>query len=323
MAPLFRSSRFDSIIGASCILVVAMTVFPLVARSAVPSSREGKLQAEEFRWSSLLPVAFQKTPQLNFTVVTDMTDAGKKLPAVSPDRPAYFELHASGYKQMGSAIAGEKSPKQQELEGVLIRSLAAGGYLPATPEHLPSIFIVYGWGSHNHLVADDMPSPVEQRRNFLDRAALVGGEQFALKLAKVLNEQATFMMGSRGMPPEMREFADPMNLFKMQNRRNDFVVSQSESDVYFVVASAYDFKAFTEKRRLMLWRTRMTVAAQGITQTQTLPTLILTAGPYFGKEMTGPEIISRRTLPRGNVEIGKATVVPSDANSEATSTGKK
>ena len=50
------------------------------------------------------------------------------------------------------------------------------------------------------------------------------------------------------------------------------------------------------RRSLRLWRTRMTVAAQGVSQEQTLPTLIATAAPYFGKDMTEPETLSKRTV---------------------------
>jgi hypothetical protein len=53
----------------------------------------------------------------------------------------------------------------------------------------------------------------------------------------------------------------------------------------------------------------MTVAAQGVSQDQTLPTLITSAAPFFGKEMSEPAILTKRAVREGQVEIGTATVV--------------
>ena len=45
---------------------------------------------------SLLPKSMQKNPRLELTVITEMTEAGKKLPPVSAAAPAYFELFTTG-----------------------------------------------------------------------------------------------------------------------------------------------------------------------------------------------------------------------------------
>ena len=75
------------------------------------------------------------------------------------------------------------------------------------------------------------------------------------------------------------------------------------------MASAYDYQSVTEKRRRLLWRTRMTVAAQGVSPEQSLPTLVLNAAPYFGKDMAESAILSKRSMREGTVEIGTPTVV--------------
>jgi hypothetical protein len=98
-------------------------------------------------------------------------------------------------------------------------------------------------------------------------------------------------------------------MFKRSNPKNEFLVDQAASNVYYVVASAYDFKSVMAKQRLLLWRTRMTVAAAGVSQVQTLPTLVLSAAPFFGKEMSEPETMSKRAVREGTVEIGTPTVV--------------
>jgi hypothetical protein len=81
-------------------------------------------------------------------------------------------------------------------------------------------------------------------------------------------------------------------------------------DCYYVVASAYDRGSVAADQRQLLWRTRLTVAADGVAQRQSLPVLIAAAAPFFGRETPEPEIIRKRSLRRGNVEIGTPTVVP-------------
>lgn len=75
---------------------------------------------------------------------------------------------------------------------------------------------------------------------------------------------------------------------------------------------AYDHAQLLRNRRVLLWRTRMTVSTEGVAQTDALPTLITAASSYFGREMDGPAVLSRRAVPRGEVEVGPPQVVEED-----------
>jgi hypothetical protein len=155
-------------------------------------------------------------------------------------------------------------------------------------------------------------------RNLLDRAALVGGDKFARELLKLFEEADAMSLAASATPPPgsepvftaaMMDFANPVNMFKRRSAKNEFLVDQAASDVYYVVASAYDYKAMAANQRVLLWRTRMTVASSGVSPQQSLPTLVLSAGPFFGKDMPEPETLSKRSMREGNVEIGTPTVV--------------
>lgn len=272
---------------------------------------------------SLLPKSFQKNPRLELTVITEMTPAGKQRPVVSPAQPAYFEVFSPGPKHLGHAQGHEQTLGQPEIERLLIRALATNGFLPAKPpESPPTLLIIYAWGSHNLLVEGDDENPTlsaEQiARNLLDRAALVGGEKFARELIDLFQQADSMALAARARPPpggqsvftpEMLEFMNPVNLFKRRNAKNEFLVDQTASDVYYVVASAYDYPSAAANRRILLWRTRMTVAAAGVSAQQSLPALVLNAAPFFGREMDEAEILYRRSLPEGKVDIGTPTVV--------------
>ena len=278
----------------------------------------------ESQWVfSLLPKSLQKNPRLDLTVITEMTEAGKKRPPVSAATPAYFVAQSGGFHQLGHPPGNEKSLSAEQVEKILTHSLAANGYLPAQPPGLmPTIAVMFVWGSHNLLVEGDADNPSLSgnmiARNLLDRAALVGGEKFAKEML-TLFEQADSMAlaaptstppgGQPVMGAAQMEFMNPVNLFKLRNSKNEFLVDQTANDVYYVVASAYDYASVTKKQRVLLWRTRMTVADAGVSQEQTLPTLIASAAPYFGKDMPEPEILSKRAVRDGTVEVGTPTVV--------------
>lgn len=295
---------------------------PRPAKSAAaPAPKE---QNDGSGWVfSLLPKSFQKNPPLELTVITEMTEAGRKLPPVSPAQPAYFELHTPGPRHFGHAGGAGKTVPQEEIERVLLRSLAGNGYQPAQrPARPPSLLIVYIWGAHSLLTEGDEENPslssTQVAANLLDRAALIGGEKFAREMlrlfqdADAMNIAASATVAPSGesvFTPAMLSFGNPVNLFKARSAKNEFLVDQMVSDVFYVTASAYDYLSVARNQKQLLWRTRMTVAAPGVSQLQALPALVISAAPYFGKEMPEPEVLTRRVLREGSVEVGTPVVV--------------
>ncbi len=266
----------------------------------------------------LLPKSLQQNPNLELTVITEMTDDGAERPAVTPEHPAYFITQSMGAHGFGDPSADEKILPQADVEGILTKSLAANGYRPARePDQPPSLAVFYTWGSHKLLHDVDEENPAQSAeqvaRNLLDRAALVGGEKFAGEMRRIFtaeetNASATPTTHGPDMGPGM-EFIDPMNAYRMKRAKNEFLVDQMADDVYFVVASAYDYRTLGQKPPTLLWRTRMTVASRGVSQDQALPTLVASAAPYFGREMDDVEILTKRAVRDGKVEIGTPTVV--------------
>ena len=279
--------------------------------TAVAPSASAVNTPELLQW--LLPKPLQNNPELNLTVVTEVTAAGKKMPPVSPEHPAFFQLHNAGYKQFGDVSGGEKTLLPAQVETLLHRALAANGYLLAKAEGDPfSLVIVYSWGTHNNLLEGDSENPVisfeQLTRNMLDRAALIGGHKFAREVNRMIQENAD-LNEAPGIPVAAKMLMNPVNVFRKQSSKNETLITQLGNDVYYVVASAYSASSVVANQRVLLWRTRMTVGASGVSQMQTLPVLVQSAAPYFGKETDGGEVLFKRALREGSVEIGTATVV--------------
>jgi hypothetical protein len=276
-----------------------------------------------------LPRAFQKNPPLDMTVITEVTDLGKKLPPVSPQAPAYYTAYSSGYHSTGDNSPGKALPAS-EVEGVLQHALATSGYLPATAQHPATLAVFYFWGAHTVYDQDNPALSDEQwTKNILERAALAGGEKFAAELDRAIQQSdalsaanssrlgggssddgdSTGNLGAAAAVAQMNAVMNPVRLLAQRSAKNQFLVDQASADCYYVVASAYDYSSVAAHVKKLLWRTRMTVNATGVSQLQSMPALIAAAGPYFGRDMAESEVMTKRATREGQVEVGTPTVV--------------
>lgn len=284
------------------------------ADGPAPAAKTPLLQTEssEGQWVfTLLPKSFQTNPFVDQTVITEMTDEGKKLATPSPESPAYYIAQPAGYHTEGHGTAAEQPPSQSALENSMKQALAINGYLPATAGHPPSLLIFYVWGVHS--VLDKGPEGSEDvgaafndtgHKNLLSRAALVGGSKFAAELKAALQKhdlqaEATTVMAVQ----------DPLTLFVERDPKTRQLFEQSKANCYFVVASAYDYPAIARgEGRKLLWRSKMTVDAAGVSMTDTLPTLILNAGRYLGRDMPESALFTKRITRNGQVKLGPMEV---------------
>ncbi len=84
----------------------------------------------------------------------------------------------------------------------------------------------------------------------------------------------------------MREINDRNNptRFGGAGTAYDDLISDIENERYFVIVSAYDFRAATREKKLkLLWATRVSIAAQGSRFNETLPAMLANAARQFGQ----------------------------------------
>lgn len=278
---------------------------------------------------SLLPKSLDSNPRVDVTIITEMTDAGRARPSASSTAPVYYQLVPGSYVKVGDSPTSSRTLPREQLQAMLQKALASAGFLPADEQHPATLAVVYTWGLHSLLSRNsesdlDATSREAIFRNLLDRAALIGGAKFAREL-KELMERADAMAATNpaaredptglvpGIDPALgaaqQAMMNPVALFKQASQKNAFLVEQSAEDIYYMVASAYDFAAMAKNEKQLLWRTRMTVDTQGVSETDTLPTMIATAGPYLGKDMPEVEVITRKVNRKGVVELGPLEVI--------------
>ena len=248
---------------------------------------------------SFLPRSLQANPSIDVIIITEMTAAGKALTPASPSHPAYYLAGDSGVTEIGDTYAGERPPKDQILEATMVRTLAANGYLPADATHPASLYLYFRWGSFNQIKPVDdtssgnLPQAPDHamQLNLIERAGLVAGTPLALEILKAMRDGT-------------------LQVFSNRDSKTRFIMDQIYSNRYFVVASAYDYAATAQHRLVLLWRTRISTDSQGLKMDRSIPSIVQTAGPLFGRETAGPVRLTRQVVPDGSVILGTPTVKP-------------
>jgi hypothetical protein len=103
----------------------------------------------------------------------------------------------------------------------------------------------------------------------------------------------------------------------------DDLISDIESERYYVIITAYDFRAATqEKKRKLLWSTRVSIQTQGNHFNENLETMLANASRHFGQD-SGHLI--KQYLPNTRVDYGELKIlgmVPTSTMPGQTAPGK-
>lgn len=265
------------------------------------SSAAGKPGAEKktSKWVfSLLPRSFQTNPRVDFSVITEMTEEGKKIPPPTEEKPLYYFAQSAGFHGEGQGVQDYPPLELGKLEAQLSASLKINHYLPATDGHPPTIVLFYIWGVHNRL---DPEMRDIGNANLLSRAQLVGGTKFAHELYQALVE-----WDAAGSPTG--DITDPVHRFIERDDLTRQLMEQIFTDCYYIVVSAYEGAALAHGQRKLLWRTKIATPSQGIGLKETLPALVAGGANYYGKEMPTATVLDEQLHRGGHVDIGEAQV---------------
>lgn len=170
---------------------------------------------------SFFPKSFQKNPQLDFNVYTEMTAEGKKVPPPTAEAPAYYIINVDSPESRGFVTQdmAKNTPKPEQVEKIVAQALRANHYLPATKGGpAPSLVLLVHWGAYSSpafngeeaLTGADQDQGGKtakellplvlgseiKRKAIIERASLIGGKQFGLELNDVLNQEVHLRAGA-------------------------------------------------------------------------------------------------------------------------------
>jgi hypothetical protein len=232
-------------------------------------------------------------------IVAELTDAGRALPAPSPDKPAYYIPHIMGQ----SAIDGKSAPHHADLQKHLASAFASNGYHPgdlASTTNPPTQVIFLTRGMHNKmdsLLADRQNPTIDtldgklilaqnETQPLLSRAKTIGGQQFANEFAAALAAQIALPVTTTP------ETTAPLRHFAMRDAITRTLVNALFNDRHFLIIYSLDSEALKRRERKILWTLRISTDPQSLSPSETLPILIHTAAPFLGRE-TPPKLVRK------------------------------
>ncbi len=261
-----------------------------------------------------------------------------KLPDGTPKRE-YYALANGHYSPGAERDKSIDSVKFPQVAGVVAQYLARENYFLARDSKSADILLLITWGTTipsadngegNALVtagaaANLAMSTAAAARGTAPSADGIQSPQAAI--AQAAQAEADAQLLQLQMFEDMRQHANEYNArllgyAKEINDKNnpsrfagngtayDDLISDVESERYYVVISAYDFRAATQGgKRKLLWATRVSIQTQGNRFDEQLAMMVANASRYFGRNSDG----LKRRYQTEHVELGDLKILATGA----------
>lgn len=237
--------------------------------------------------------------QIPVVIVAERFGPGATVPLPTPENPVSFVAVRGGFIQEGDGNTREEPADAPVIARELRRVLGSQHYLPAGAQAAPSLVVICHWGlvgrnAHQTRLLSGIDS------NLKARLALVATAQQAGEIENFLLSR----LQGRTNPA----YPIPINL-SLPARG---ILDRTRNARWFVVVSAYDFPALVRHEHRLVQRVKMSTDQRpDLTLAEVLPALLQAGGPYFGRNLVAPKILS---VPLVAAEAG-AVAPPSSAES--------
>lgn len=223
---------------------------------------------------------------------TEVTPAGRQLPPASKDHPQYYIAVSGGYQDFGGVMGGITQPPPKEVYQLLTAELAKRGYLPATEQSPPpSLALFFTWGTLNVDYGFSDPDQASTPNNRAQILRFLGGGKVGLD-DNFLDPLTAPVSGLSLMSSDSRDLYDI-----------------SDEDLYVTVVSAYDLDSIRQKKRQLLWMTRIASLSRGFDLPEALPAMVAIGGAQFGRETAKPVWVRASERYKPDVKIGELQLV--------------
>ncbi len=223
---------------------------------------------------------------------TEVTPAGRLLPPATKDHPQYYIAVSGGYQDFGGVMGGITQPPPKEVYQLLTAELAKRGYLPATEQSPPpTLALFFTWGTLNVDYGFNDPDQASAPNNRAQILRFLGGGKVGLD-DNFLDPLTTPVTGLSLMSSDSRDLYDI-----------------SDEDLYVTVVSAYDLESIRQKKRQLLWMTRIASISRGFDLPDALPSMVAIGGAQFGRETAKPVWVRASERYKPDVKIGELQLV--------------
>src|SRR5882724_6931455 len=254
--------------------------------------------------------------EIRVFTVTDTTPAGAQLRPATPDNPVYYVAIDLGFSVFGGPTAGEHPPQKKEVSQNVVPVLAKQGYLLATKEHPPTLVLLWRWGTMNVENVADFKMPLEGagpmrsigiQAGSTDATMGTEGQERQNNQELMLRFLGADKLGLVGKSPGDLKLPDADAALQAQGTLGESLLFASTEHLDVVAIAAYDYAAFKQKEKRLLWTTRISCPSPGLDMAVTFPNMIAIAGPNIGRETPLPVLVTSKI--RAEVKIGELTRV--------------
>lgn len=228
-------------------------------------------------------------------VVADRGPDVKDVPTPTAAKPAYYFLLSGMERGLGDSIAGEPMPEKTKVEAAIRDALATRHYLPTqVGGPMPDYILVYSYGSAN-LSTMDFDETDDDGNTSTSTVSFNSREMSQLVGLDKARNRAPFLLST-----EADEISDAYR-----------------SDRVYILIAALDAQSLRQKKKKLIWRTRMSIYSQDGDLPSQMKAMLASAAPYFGQDEDMPLTIDDATRRKTEVHIGEATVIPDDPHPRA------
>ena len=257
-------------------------------------------------------------------------------------KPETYVVGNGGYARGSAANEPGGDVPFPEIVRVLARHLARSNYFPARDAKAADLLLMISWGTTipfndatqrinstaafaamNDLQAANAQSARAALPPTDPRHAATGGQEAANSIQAAARDAADGQMALIDMANDQRSKGDDFNARllgyakEISDRDNpsryagagphfDDLIGDVESERYYVIVAAYDYRvAAADKKRKLLWVTRVSVEAGGGKFKESLTTMMASAARQFGRDSGG--LIRRYQT--GTVNLGELKVL--------------
>lgn len=256
--------------------------------------------------TTFLPLLPAKERLSEVSANAELTEAGKKIPRPTPDKPVYYVPVIYGWHEDGALVAGEEPPKRADLIRQVGQALAKEGYVlqalrPNGNNTTPSLIITVEWGYLN---------PVVTNEGALNQTTGDGGTMAVAGMRDDPTQRESTNLNQRQMLALVAGSALTRQAFFSEADWQKLNAAVAE-DRYYLIVSALDFAASLKGEQVLLWRTRMSTPRQGVWMQDVVPALVTAGTPLFGRQSDVPTWQEFRVR-EGRVEMGDIKVIDAD-----------
>lgn len=209
--------------------------------------------------------------------ILTVTDEGRSWPSPEPGKPVYYEAISFGTRNF-PGLPGDPSPNSRAMLTLIVKTLAKQGFVQAPKKGQAKVFLSIGWG---------------YSRANLSALGFLGGDKLDLMWE--------LESGPNISPNVLRRGFRGVDEVKVMEAAN--------SNLYIASIQAFDLVELDAGKKKLLWHTRIACEATGLTMSETMPTMIIAAGPFIGRETKKPVWRDLTDLRKANVDIGEAKML--------------